>query len=193
MARFNFFKKNIKKGKILDVGNLGGDGRMHKMIRQAFSDCEIFGIDKNKQKAEELKFPNQIIGDINETFPFESNFFDTIYLGELIEHIWDPKRILKEVYRVLKKEGVVILDTPHIYALKRTMKFFLTGKDFLGDSDHKIFFTPAVLKNLLEKCGFEIIEITTDRKLNIKNKNIVLPNIPPFKWLGSHLCIAAKK
>ena len=193
MPRFNFIKKHIKKGRILDIGNLGADGQMHKNIIAAFSDSHIIGLDNNKQKAKELNFPNQVIGDITKSLPFESSYFNTVYLGELIEHTWEPKKLLEEVYRILKKEGRVIIDTPHVYALKRMIRFFITGKDCLGDPDHKVFFTPAVLKNILGECNFKTIEITTDRKINVKSKNIVLPNISPFKWLGSHLCIVAKK
>ncbi len=193
MPRFNFVKKHIKKGRILDIGNLGSDGQMHKNIIAAFPDSHIIGLDDNEQKAKELNFPNQVIGDITKSLPFESSYFDTVYLGELIEHTWEPRKLLEEVYRVLEKEGRVIIDTPHVYALKRMIRFFITGKDFLGDLDHKIFFTPAVLENLLKKCNFKIIKIITDRKINIKSKNIILPNISPFKWLGSHLCIVAEK
>ncbi len=193
MSRFDFLKKHIKEGRILDVGNLGLDGQMHKKIRASFPKSFIVGIDNNVQKAKEFNFPNQVIGDITKSLPFKDNDFDSVYLGEIIEHLWEPKKLLEEVHRILKKGGVVIIDTPHVYAFLRMLRFFIIGRDFLGDLDHKIFFTPSALKNLLEKCNFEIIDITTDRKFTIKSKDIILPNLPPFKWLGSHLCIAAKK
>ena len=193
MSRLNFLKKYIKEGYILDVGNLGPEGEIHENIRTSFPKSLIIGIDNNEEKAKEFNFPNQVIADITQPLPFKNDYFDTVYLGEIIEHVWEPKKFLEEVYRVLKKEGVVIIDTPHVYALIRMIRFCIKGKDFLGDPTHKIFFTPTVLKNLLEKCNFDIIEMTTDRKFSLKSKNIISPNIPPLKWLGSHLCVAAKK
>lgn len=193
MSRFIFLKKHIQRGRILDVGNLGLDGTMHKNLQDNFSGSLVIGMDNDKQKAEEFNFPNQVIADINKVLPFENNYFDTVYLGEIIEHVWEPKKFIEEIHRILKKQGVVIIDTPNVYAVVRMLRFFITGKDFIGNLDHKIFFTPAVLKNFLEKSNFELVEITTDRKITIKSKSIVFPDLPPFRWLGSHLCIAARK
>lgn len=193
MSRLNFLKKHAIQGNILDVGNLGPDGQMHRDIHAHFSKSFIIGIDDNGEKAREFNFPNQMIGSITKPLPFENDYFDTVYLGEVIEHVWEPRKLLEEVRRVLKKEGVVIIDTPHVYALVRMIRFFIKGRDFLGEPSHKIFFTPVILKNLLEKCNFNIIEMTTDVKFSLGDKEIILPKIPPFKWLGSHLCVAAKK
>lgn len=193
MSRFNFLKKHIKEGHVLDVGNLGPDGWLHRDIRANFAKSSIVGIDNNEEIAKKVNFPNQIIGDITKPLPFKNDYFDTVYLGEIIEHVWEPRKLLEEVHRVLKKDGVVIIDTPHVYALIRMIRFFIKGRDFLGEPSHKIFFTPVILNNLLEKCNFSVIEMVTDSKFTLKGKEIILPSIPPLKWLGSHLCVAAKK
>jgi SAM-dependent methyltransferase len=193
MYRSKFLKKHIKEGRILDVGNLGYDGEIHREIQAEFPKSLVIGMDNNEELAKKTNFSNQIIGDITKTLPFENDYFDTVYLGEIIEHVWEPQKLLQEVYRVLKKGGVVIIDTPHVYSLIRMIRFFVKGQDFLGEPSHKIFFTPVILKNLLEKCYFDIVEITTDSKFSFRNKELILPAIPPFKWLGSHLCVAAKK
>lgn len=193
MSRLNFLKKYIREGHVLDVGNLGPDGQLHRDIRTSFPKSFIIGIDNNEEMAKKSNFPNQVIGDVTKPLPFDDNYFDTVYLGEIIEHVWEPKKLLEEVHRVLKKEGVLIIDTPHVYALIRMIRFFIKGRDFLGEPSHKIFFTPVILKNLLEECHFDIIEMTTDSKFSVRDKEIILPVIPPLKWLGSHLCVAAKK
>ncbi len=84
------------------------------------------------------------------------------------------------------------MDTPNIYNLNRILRFVLKGKDSFGDPDHKIFYTPASLSKLLNTVGFEVIEITSDAKIGIIKKEVIL-NFPPFKRLGSHLCLIAKK
>lgn len=193
MSRINFFKKHIIEGRILDVGNLGPDGEMHRAICSEFPKISIIGIDNNKEKAERFNFPNQVVGDITHPLPFDNNYFDAVYLGEVLEHVWDPKKLLEEVYRILKKDGVIIIDTPNPYAILKIIRFIIKGKDFLGDPTHKIFFSPIILKNLLEKTGFIVKEITTDRKFSFKKIKFIFPNMPPFRWLGSHLCAAAFK
>jgi SAM-dependent methyltransferase len=193
MNRLSFLKKHIKKGRVLDIGNLGLNGELHRNIQSSFPDSFIVGIDNNEKLAKKNNFPNQVIGDITEPLPFENDYFETVYLGEIIEHTWAPFKLLEEVHRVLKEGGVVIIDTPHVYSLIRMVRFFIKGQDSLGDPSHRLFFTPIILKNLLEKCRFNVIEMTTDSKFSFKNKTINLPPVPPFKWLGSHLCVAARK
>lgn len=105
MSRFNFLKKHIKEGYILDVGNLGSGEQLHRDIRTNFPKSFVIGIDNNEEIAKKVNFPNQVIEDITKPLPFENDYFDTVYLGEIIEHIWEPKKLLDEVYRVLKKKA----------------------------------------------------------------------------------------
>jgi len=41
------------------------------------------------------------------SLPFTDNFFDTVYMGELIEHLSNFKTVLGEINRVLKKDGIL--------------------------------------------------------------------------------------
>ncbi len=49
-----------------------------------------------------------------EFLPFKSNLFDTIFAADIIEHIYNPKSFLHELYRVLKPNGKIIFETPNI-------------------------------------------------------------------------------
>ena len=85
------------------------------------------------------------------------------------------------------------MDTPNVYDISRTLRFVFKRKDTLGDPDHKILYTPASLSKLLNYTGFEIIKAgTPGKKLEFLGKKVILI-FPPFNWLGSHLCIVAKK
>ena len=46
--------------------------------------------------------------------PFNNDFFDVAYCGEIIEHLFNPDHLLKEVFRVLKKEGRCVITTPNL-------------------------------------------------------------------------------
>ena len=37
-----------------------------------------------------------------EDFPFGDNYFDAIFCGDIIEHLYDPDHLLSEMYRVLR-------------------------------------------------------------------------------------------
>jgi len=193
MTRLDFLFKHLKTGRILDIGNISGQGKIHKKIIDRFPAAEIYGLDVVDQKQSGLDFKNQSIGQA-ENLPYEENFFDFIYMGEVLEHSWEPKKIMEECGRVLKTGGLLILDLPNIYSLSRMIRYFFKGRDIiLGDPDHKIFYSRAMLENLLEKSGFGLVEISTDRQCTVKGREFFLPNFCSFKFLGEHLMIAGKK
>lgn len=47
--------------------------------------------------------------------PFEDNQFDLAYADYLLEHLSDPAKAAKEIYRVLKPDGVFIIRTPNLW------------------------------------------------------------------------------
>ena len=45
--------------------------------------------------------------------PFNDNSFDSIIASEIIEHVYDPEGFIKELFRVVKKGGSLIVTTPY--------------------------------------------------------------------------------
>lgn len=195
-VRIDFAKLHLKGPRILDVGNLGDDeydkGSIHTELRRVFANFEIIGLDNNLNKANVINFPGQVVGSA-EDMPFSDNFFDSIYMGEILEHTFEPQKMLTETYRTLKQGGVLVLDTPNPYALSRIIRFVLKRRDTIGHPDHKIFYTPAVLENILKKAGFRIELMTTDSSFGIKGLTLYLPRVKLFNMLGGHICVKAIK
>jgi len=54
--------------------------------------------------------------DFCEPLPFEDSSVDTVYCGEIIEHLLNPDFFLKEVFRILKQNGQVVMTTPNLCA-----------------------------------------------------------------------------
>jgi len=91
----------------------------------------------------------------------ESANFNIVTLLDVLEHIIEPKRILGEIRRVLKDDGLLIIKVPN--GRNQLIKTKLLGKlsplNRLGVPEHVIHFSPATLKRMLADCGFEILEI----------------------------------
>lgn len=174
-------KENIK---ILDVGNLG-DGFFHVDVKSILdrNQGEYFGLDCNKNLTEKLGLSNQIIGDLHNV-PVADDSFDYIYAGEIVEHSWQPSTLIKECHRILKKNGVLVLDTPNVYDFITIFRLFFKKINTMGDvrsltyneakddfskmradnnlftqPQHKIFYSPAMLEQLLNMHGFVIDHI----------------------------------
>ena len=193
MRRVEFLARHIKEGRVLDVGNLDKGGAFHRQLIQKFPRCSFFGLDVIDQKKLGVNFPNQKIGSV-ETADFPDNFFDSLYLGQVFEHTWEPKKVLDQCYRILKPGGVVILDTPNVYALSRMIRYGLTGRDvILGNPDHKLFYSRAMLEHLFESSHLKLKELLTENVFAFKGKLLPLPTFGTFKFLGECLMGAAEK
>lgn len=183
--RLEFIFRNLKRGNLLDVGNLGGSGYLHRIFIKGFPDSEIYGLDL----FESNEFPRQKVGNFEE-MPYPNGFFDSIFMGQVFEHTWKPKQVLEECFRILKPSGVLILDTPNVYSLSRVVYYLLKGTDVIrGNPDHKLFYSRAMLTHLLEDSGFQIKEMTTEQTFT--RRGLILKM--PFKWLGEILLVAAVK
>lgn len=193
MRRIDFLFKHVQEGNILDVGNLDLKSHIHEALLEKLPHSTINGIDTEDQASFGKSFAHQT-RDNAEKMPYESNTFDTVYLGEVLEHTWVPRQLAEECFRILKPGGIFIMDTPNVYALGRMLRYSITGRDvILGQPDHKIFFSRAMIENMYEKIGFEIVELTTDYRVTLKGKSFHLPNVGPFTYMGEHLMVAARK
>ncbi|HEY4493181.1 MAG TPA: class I SAM-dependent methyltransferase [Candidatus Paceibacterota bacterium] len=196
MTRQEFLEKNLanlKSGRVLDVGNLEKRARIHIELMGKFKSCEFYGLDLVDQSTLDLELPNQHMGSF-ESAPFTDNFFDAVYMGQVLEHTYLPLQTLKECRRVLKDSGMLILDLPNVYSLSRQIRFTLFGReDLLGNDDHKIFYSPAMLRNLLDKSGFKNIFVSTENVFSTGAVTLPLPNFHPFKNLGESLIASGQK
>jgi len=135
--------KKYTKGRLLDVG-CG-----QKPYEKFFSDfvTEYIGIDLPQSKsANKLPKKADIYHDINKGLPFGNEFFDTVLCTEVLEHVPEPSSLIKEINRVLKKGGHLILSTPQCWGLHEEPCDYYR-------------YTKYGLKYLVEKNGFELIFI----------------------------------
>ena len=109
-----------------------------------------------------------------DTFPYPNGSFATVLCCELLEHLrHDPMRMMSEIYRILRDDGILILTTPNVVSL-RALYAILNGNhpgfynrypdpygDFAGDSKHEREYTPVEIGKLLEAAGFIVEHIET--------------------------------
>ncbi len=101
----------LECNKILDVGC--GTGRF--MLNYP---SRIKGVDHNKESVETcLKKGYDVIRADVTKLPFEDNSFDGVHCSHVIEHLQpnEAYKLLSELVRVLKKNGVLVIRTPMLY------------------------------------------------------------------------------
>jgi len=82
--------------------------------------------------------------------------FDYVTLNQVIEHIHDPHSALKEIYRILKPGGIVLIATPNLESF--THKRFQSNWIQLDPPRHLILYTYKILNNLLLQEEFTNIQ-----------------------------------
>lgn len=138
--------KGFIRGKFLDIGSEKG------VLVKEF--CG-FGLDRNPKgpKGRVVRF---IIK--NDFFPYKPNTFDTVIMVALIEHLDNLAFNLKEIYRILKNGGHLIVTTPAQKAEKiiKLLSYFPFILDPSG-IDHKSYFSKESLFFIFKEIGFKTI------------------------------------
>lgn len=99
----------------LDVGC----GTGYSMVKaKSQKNCNVSGIDPNPGQhgvgrfSAELNLSPYIKQGFSEKIPFEDNSFDVVYSSHVLEHVSDEIQSLKEMKRVLKDDGILIIGMP---------------------------------------------------------------------------------
>ena len=124
-------------------------------------------------------------GDICD-MPFEDNYFDFILCNHVLEHVEDDKKAMKELYRVLGKNGTAILQVPIDLEKKETyedlnVKTKKERMEKFGQYDHVRIYGLDYFSRL-EKVGFHVEKnkyATSFNKDEIKKLSIIEKEIIP--------------
>lgn len=179
--------------KVLDIGC--GSGLITKEIKKIGYSVE--GVDFSKEAIAKA-ICNGIdtsICDLDEGIDKPNERYDVVWAGDIIEHVFDPIGLIKEIYRVLKKNGIVIICIPSDVGIISRIKM-LFGVSYQeqmyrksGYYKHHTFFSLNLILYMLKIAKLTPKEIN---KILIFNKKRYLVNILPSAFYNT-LVILAKK
>jgi 2-polyprenyl-3-methyl-5-hydroxy-6-metoxy-1,4-benzoquinol methylase len=168
-----FLKFNAPKGaKILDVGCSYGS-LIYNLYRLGYKN--VYGIDIKKEFIEKghdvyREIADRLVCYDGKKIPFENESFDVILMFDVIEHILDLPRFLKEeVARVLKLGGRLIFQTPQKYPNILWQIIRQRSLTQWKHSSHCSLQTSRTLKSLLVASKFTNIKL--EKNLIITNHN----------------------
>lgn len=159
----------IKPGeKVLDSGC--GDGLYLKTIRE-LGPYRVFGFDLNWKSLRLARGYSSTVPLVQGnlcSLPFQNNTFDKIFSTEVIEHVPDDRLALKELYRVLKPKGTLILTVPnHNYPLLwDPLNWVMEAVSSRHVNDgfwagiwnmHLRLYYPEEIKSIVKDAGFKVI------------------------------------
>jgi ubiquinone/menaquinone biosynthesis C-methylase UbiE len=163
--------------KLLDVGC--GDGAFLELA--ASQGLEVSGLEISASRVSRanrfLRSKNisveVAVGDVNK-IPFANGALDAVVASEVIEHTLDPHRALKELARVTKPGGTVLITVP--YRENLTFEQCVHCGKFTPKAGHLHSFDEAKSKKLFQSVGLKNVTF-----------RLLVPRMTPFWKVGRRL------
>ncbi len=167
--KINQFAPELR-GRVMDFGC--GSKPYQSLFTNA---TEYIGVDYAGEGHSHTNESIDILYD-GKTIPFPDEYFDAIFSSEVIEHVFNVEEILKELARVIKREGKLLITCPFVWPEHEVPADFAR-------------YTQFALKSMLERNGFTllIVDETGDFLTAIHQMRVLYFNehfIPSFPLLG---------
>ena len=152
--RLDQIENYLKGGKLLDVGCAYGFFlELAKKNGWQVQGTEIseaaYMYAKNK-----LKLP--VLNKALEEAEFKNESYDVVTLFDVIEHLPSPNAAIKEIRRILKPNGLLVITTPDIGSLSAKL-LGRNWEEIKRVREHIYFFSRSTLKSMLELNNFKVL------------------------------------
>ncbi len=161
-------KKYVSNGtRILDIGaGIGGFAAIAK--REGF---HVVGVEFQREQcvlAKQLFNADLICNTFEEFLKQNTTMYDAIHLHHVLEHLRDPKGALLNAGRILKPNGIIVLEVPNqFFVLKHELYQILgkvNSKKPYNPYHHLYFFSPITLEKMLRIGGYDVVELNEMRQ-----------------------------
>jgi 2-polyprenyl-3-methyl-5-hydroxy-6-metoxy-1,4-benzoquinol methylase len=139
-------------GRLLDVGF--GNGAFLKIASEMGWNAEGIDFDPKAVEVARARGLNVRCASAAELSE-RAEQYDVITISHVIEHVYNPVNLLRDLYRLLKPDGQLWLDTPNLSGLGAQR--FGRNWEALDPPRHLTLFTPTSLRMTMEEVGFKKI------------------------------------
>lgn len=158
--RLALFSKYVPKGKLLEIGC----GPGHFLLHAKLDGWDVTGIEISEFAAEHARkeFKLNVITGTVDDVTIQDHSFNVIFMGDLLEHISNPKMFLAKIKNYLSDEGILFVEIPSVTngLYGRFGNYFLKimGKiKYINLPPYHLFeYTPNNCMFLFESSGYKI-------------------------------------
>ena len=142
---------------VLDVGCKGG--HLRDILREQGTQVHYTGVDISETVLGMVEGPGDAFrqSDVMDGLPFGDGAFDVAFCLELVEHVENPSFVVRELKRVVKPDGAIVLSAPNPYYYEEFLANLLHRPDTEG---HISTFTPRAIRRLVSFQGLDVERTT---------------------------------
>jgi len=156
--RLDLMEEYRENGMVLDIG-CGNGAFMYSAVTRGWRAIGVELIESSALYARENRGLDVRAGTILD-IKFADEYFDVITMWETLEHLSAPSNYLREVNRILRMNGAVLISTPNVNSLTR---FLIHNRwEVFSPDKHLYLFSDKTITTLFEKTGFKIIKLWTE-------------------------------
>ncbi len=176
----------------LDIG--AGSGDLLALLRRSMPELQAQACDYHIERFS-LKDVPIVQLDLNtHPLPYPDASFDLVTCSEVLEHVENYRAVLREIRRVLKPGGLMVVTTPNVLNMKSRLRYLVTGfanlfgplpvknQDRFNTSGHITPIPYFYLAHAMLDCDFHDLELSTDKlQGSSKYLNVLFA---PLLWIG---------
>jgi O-antigen biosynthesis protein len=147
--------------RVLDVGC--GSGHLGQLLKERGH--HVTGIELVPEAADEARhcLDSVVTADVETGLPFAAGSFDAVIFADLLEHLVDPWRMLREAAALLSPDGVVVASVPNVQNLDVLRRLVRGRWDYrergILDRGHLRFFTLETIRDLFSQADLSLTHI----------------------------------
>ena len=150
-ARLRLLSRFLVGTSVLDVGFAQRPNRF-------LTGSQVVGLDLSPMEVKP-PYTRHVMGDaMNVDALLPGSQFDTIILGEVIEHLERPYDLLRCIRDHIAPGGRLLLSTPNPLGVPVVLAEYCHLRRFYYSQDHVYYITPRWVWRMLERCGYDVVK-----------------------------------
>lgn len=153
--RCKFITRHKQSGSLLDIGCAAGS---FLLSMQALGNWQVTGVELTEEVVALARERHNL--DVRSGLLEDAHFadaqFDVVTMWDVLEHVHDPAATLREIHRILKPDGLLLVRVPNLASWD--VSLFEASWAGFDAPRHLYIFTPQTLSSLMDRSGFSAFE-----------------------------------
>lgn len=148
--------------RLLDLGC--GDGSLGAAWKALGPDRHVTGVTYSEEEAGRARARLDVVhtADLDTFDPAPLGVFEAVVCSHVLEHLRDPRRLLRALRPCLRPEGALVVALPNVVYWRQRLQFlsgrFRYTEGGLMDRTHLAFYDPQTALDLVRESGWQVVE-----------------------------------